>query len=154
MLHSQSDGITLSSIYRTTVGLSILALRMSTSESSQMKDFFLKHAVSCHEMPSPYLKRVSKNILKCVFHKRLLENQASNQMEARYSRNLLVTDMNFRAVVVSYSTQRSLSNFKILTNYCLWRDRPPLLRDSDSACTPRCPVAAQVELKVSTKLRD
>ena len=41
--------------YRTTVGLSILALRMSTSESSQMKDFFLKHAVSCHEMPSSYL---------------------------------------------------------------------------------------------------
>ena len=44
-------------IYKTTVGLSILALRMSTSESSQMKDFFLKHAVSCHEIPSPYLNR-------------------------------------------------------------------------------------------------
>ena len=42
-------------VYRTTVGLSILALRISTSESSQMNDFFLKHAVSCHEMPSLYL---------------------------------------------------------------------------------------------------
>ena len=39
------------------MGLSILALRMSTSESSQMKDFFLKHAVSCHDMPSLYLMK-------------------------------------------------------------------------------------------------